>query len=90
MTKLRYHSWYDPEWAQIEMYAIATARQEIKFPSFGASFQWHKDERILVEISRKFDPERLQQQLKFFDLALVEHYTDPNRWFSLLLLKKSL
>jgi uncharacterized SAM-dependent methyltransferase len=72
------------------MYGIATAPQEIHFPSFGASFHWAKDERILVEISRKFDPVRLQQQLKFFDLAPVEHYTDPNQWFSLLLLKKSL
>jgi L-histidine Nalpha-methyltransferase len=88
--KMRYHSWYDPEWAQIEMYAIATTPQEIHFPSFGASFHWARDERILVEISRKFDPGRLQQQLKFFDLAPVEHFTDPNEWFSLLLLKKSL
>jgi dimethylhistidine N-methyltransferase len=89
VAKMRYHSWYDPEWAQIEMYAIATASQEICFPSFGASFHWSKDERILVEISRKFDPERLQQQLRFFGLEPVEHYTDANGWFSLLLLKKS-
>jgi uncharacterized SAM-dependent methyltransferase len=89
-TKLRYHSWYDREWAQIEMYAVATMTQEINFPSFGASFQWARDERILVEISRKFDPERLQQQLRFFDLLPVGHFTDPNGWFSLLLLQKDL
>jgi L-histidine Nalpha-methyltransferase len=88
-TRMRYHSWYDPEWAQIEMYAVATARQEVHFPSFGASFEWAKDERILVEISRKFDPARLQQQFKFFDLTPVEHYTDTNQWFSLFLFKKS-
>jgi dimethylhistidine N-methyltransferase len=90
IAKLRYHSGYDPEWAQVEMYATTSAPQEIHFPSFGASFRWAKGERILVEISRKFDPERLQQQLKFFDLAPVEHYTDANRWFSLLLLKKDI
>lgn len=89
-TKLRYHSWYDREWSQIEMYAVATATQEIKFPSFGASFRWARDERILVEISRKFDPERLQQQLRFFDLLPLDHFTDPNDWFSLLLLQKNL
>jgi dimethylhistidine N-methyltransferase len=89
-AKMRYDSWYDPEWAQIEMYAVATAPQEIHFPSFGASFLWPKDERILVEISRKFDPGRLQQQLTFFDLVPVAHFTDASEWFSLLLLKKSL
>jgi len=88
-AKMRYQSWYDAEWAQVEMYAIATAAQEIHFPSFAASFHWAKDERILVEISRKFEPVRLQQQLKFFDLFPVEHYTDLRDWFSLFLLKKA-
>jgi dimethylhistidine N-methyltransferase len=88
-AKMRYDSWYDPEWAQIEMYAIASASQQIEFRSFGSGFHWPAGERILVEISRKFDPQRLQQQLEFFDLRPVEHFTDPNRWFSLLLLKKN-
>lgn len=88
-AKMRYHSWYNPEWAQIEMYAIATAPQEICFPPFGASFHWPKDQRILVEISRKFEPARLQRQLTFFGLSPVAHYTDANDWFSLLLFKKS-
>jgi L-histidine N-alpha-methyltransferase len=89
LTKMRYHSWYNPEWQQIEMYSVSTVSQEIRFPSFNSSFRWEKDDRILVEISRKFEPERLQQQLRFFDLNPVEHFTDPNEWFSLLLFKKS-
>ncbi len=88
-SKMRYHSWYNPEWQQIEMYAISTATQEIRFPSFATSFRWERDERILVEISRKFDPERLQQQLRFFSLNPVRHFTDSNDWFSLLLFKKA-
>jgi L-histidine Nalpha-methyltransferase len=87
--KMRYHSWYNPEWQQIEMYAIATATQEINFPSVGTSFIWEKDESILVEISRKFDPDRLQNQLRCFDLKPIAHFTDPKEWFSLLLLRKS-
>jgi uncharacterized SAM-dependent methyltransferase len=42
-----------------------------------------------VEISRKFEPARLQQQLKFFGLAPVAHFTDSRDWFSLLLFKKA-
>jgi L-histidine Nalpha-methyltransferase len=89
-ARMRYHSWYNPEWARIEMYAVSTALQEIRFARFGASFFWHKDARILVEISRKFDPARLQQQLDFFGLTPVDHFTDPDGWFSLLLSKKKL
>jgi dimethylhistidine N-methyltransferase len=86
--KMRYQSWYNPEWAQIEMYSVATQEQEIRFNRFERGFHWPEGDRILVEISRKFDPIRLQQQLGFFDLLPVEHFTDSNDWFSLLLFKK--
>lgn len=86
--KMRYYSWFNPEWQQIEMYAVAVEEHKINFPTERASFRWLKDEKILVEISRKFDPSRLQEQLRFFGLRPVEHFTDPNEWFSVLLLKK--
>jgi len=70
------------------MFAVATESQQIRFPEMGASFHWRRDEKILVEISRKFDPLRLQEQLRFFDLAPVKHCTDPDQWFSVLLFKK--
>ena len=89
VSKMRYHSYYNPEWQQVEMYGISTVLQDIQFPRFGASFRWEKDARILVEVSRKFDPEQIQQQLKFFDLEPVAHFTDDKRWFSLLLFKKA-
>lgn len=87
--KMRYHSWYNPEWQQIEMYAVSAAGQEIYFPSYSTSFFWEKDDRILVEISRKFEPDRLQRQLRLFGLKPVGHFTDPKEWFSLLLFQKS-
>lgn len=87
--KMRYHSRYNPEWQQMEMYAVATATQEIRFPRFETSIPWSQGDRILVEISRKFHPLRLQQQLRFFDLLPAAHFTDANEWFSLLLFKKS-
>ena len=88
LDQMRYHAWYNPEWQQIEMFAVATQDQEIRFPQADASFHWQRDEKILVEISRKFDPLRLQEQLGFFDLQPVRHFTDSNQWFSVLLFKK--
>jgi uncharacterized SAM-dependent methyltransferase len=70
------------------MYAVAVEEHEINFPTVRASLGWRKDEKILVEISRKFDPIRLQEQLRFFGLCPIEHFTDPNEWFSVLLFKK--
>jgi L-histidine Nalpha-methyltransferase len=88
LGKMRYDSGFNHEWAQIEMYAVSSATQEIVFSSFDASFRWHKEDRILVEISRKFDPLRLQQQLRFFDFTPIGHYSDSQNWFSLLLFRK--
>lgn len=88
LDTMRYYSWFNPEWRQIEMYAVASAPQEIRFLNAAAAFHWRKDEKILVEISRKFDPIQLQEQLGFFNLAPIEHYTDPNQWFSVFLFRK--
>jgi dimethylhistidine N-methyltransferase len=87
-NKMRYHSWYNPEWRQVEMVAVSAEKQEIKIPFHQTSFLWEKEERILVEISRKFDPDRLQEHLRCFALDPIAHFTDPKKWFSLLLFKK--
>jgi L-histidine N-alpha-methyltransferase len=87
--RMHYYSRYNPDWQQIEMYSIATAPQQIRFPTYGASFVWAEGEKILVEISRKFEPTRLQQQLRYFGLLPVAHYSDPKKWFSLLLFRKA-
>ena len=88
LDKMRYHSWFNPEWQQIEMYGVAKESQTIRFSEPGAAFAWNRDERILVEISRKFEPNRLQEQLGFIGLQSVAHYTDPKEWFSVFLLRK--
>jgi len=89
LNRMRYHSWYNPNRQQVEMYAVSTRTHEINFPSHAISFIWEKGERILVEISRKFEPELLQKQLHLFDLKLIAHFTDPKEWFSLLLFQKT-
>jgi len=88
MNKMRYHSWFNPEWRRIEMCAVAAEPQEIRFSNHQAAFHWQKDEKILVEISRKFEPQRLQEQLRFFGLSPLAHFTDANQWYSVLLFKK--
>ena len=87
--KMRYSAWYNREWRQVEMYAVSTASQEIRFRANGCGFLWESGDRILVEISRKFDPERLQEQLRLFNLDPVAHFADEKNWFSLLLFRKS-
>lgn len=85
IEKMRYRSRYNAEWQRVEMYAASTSDQEIRFPRFSTSFVWEKDDKILVEISRKYGPTRLQKQLEFFGLRALRHFTDPRGWFSVFL-----
>ena len=88
LAEIQYQPRYNSDWQQIEMYAVAKETHEVRFADLRRSFIWQKGEKILVEISRKFDPERLQEQLNFFGLSPVRHFTDARRWFSVLLFKK--
>jgi dimethylhistidine N-methyltransferase len=56
LGRIRYQSWFNAEWRQIEMYAVANEDQNINFPSANARFTWKRQERILVEISRSSNP----------------------------------
>ena len=88
LEQIRYHSLYDPEWRQVEMYGVSTTRQVIEVPSHRSRWVWEEGEKILVEISRKFDREQLEQQLQYLGFESVAVFTDPQEWFSLLLFKK--
>ena len=87
--KIAYRSGYSRARERVEMYGVATETHRVEFPRHSASFVWEKGEGILVETSRKFDPDDLQVQLRSFGLESLGHWTDPNRWFSLLLFRRS-
>ena len=88
LDELRYVSEYNAEASRIEMYGVSNVDQEISLSSAGCEFLWKKGERILVEISRKFEPDQVRERLQEFGLRTVGHFTDPKSWFSLLLFRK--
>ena len=88
-AKMEYSPLYNSQKRQMEMYALSTSSQEIRFPEVEASFQWEEAEPILLEISRKFVLSSLLNQLQLFGLELVERYNDSQQWFSVLLLRRS-
>ncbi|MDA2934808.1 L-histidine N(alpha)-methyltransferase, partial [Acidobacteria bacterium AH-259-D05] len=77
LERVRYHCLYNSQWRQVEMYGISTCKQVIDLPSVQSQFVWEEGERILVEISRKFDSQQLQRQLQFFGFQSIAHFTDP-------------
>ncbi len=80
---------YNTEKKQIEMYLVSKKEQEITLKDFELKVKLKQDEKILTEISRKFDLEKTKYQLESKQLNPVKVFTDENNWFALILCQAS-
>jgi L-histidine Nalpha-methyltransferase len=73
---------------QIEMYLISQQAQSVTLANLDLTIELAPKERILTEISRKFDLQPMQNYLSERNLTLIQTYTDQQQWFGLLLCQK--
>jgi dimethylhistidine N-methyltransferase len=74
---------------QIEMYLISQQQQSVTLEDLDLTIKLEPEERVLTEISRKFNLEKMGSYLSDRNLNLVAAYTDPRQWFGLLLCEVS-
>jgi L-histidine N-alpha-methyltransferase len=70
---------------QIEMYLHARSPHQVSLDILDLKVKFEAGESILTEISRKFDLEQIQKQLRSQGLETVKIWTDPQKWFGLVL-----
>ena len=70
---------------QIEMYLVSQRSQSVTLRDLNLTIELEPGEKILTEISRKFNLEKMKKYLGDRHLNLIQTYTDPNQWFGLLL-----
>jgi dimethylhistidine N-methyltransferase len=70
---------------QIEMYLHARSPHQASLEILDLKVHFEAGESILTEISRKFDLEKVQAQLRSQGLETVKIWTDPQKWFGLVL-----
>ena len=70
---------------QIEMYLISQRSQTVNLKSLDLTIELQQGEKILTEISRKFNLRQMASYLGDRNLNLIQSYTDPQQWFGLLL-----
>ncbi|MGA9380452.1 MAG: L-histidine N(alpha)-methyltransferase [Phormidium sp.] len=76
---------YNQKENQIEMYLHCQKSDVVHLESLDLKVTWETGESILTEISRKFDLETVQQQLDAKGLKTLKVFTDPQKWFGLIL-----
>jgi dimethylhistidine N-methyltransferase len=70
---------------QIEMYLISQQQQSVTLQNLDLTIELDRGEKILTEISRKFDLTKMQSYLSDRNLNLIQTYSDPQQWFGLVL-----
>lgn len=73
---------------QIEMYLVSQKAHSVALNTLDLTVNFTEGEKILTEISRKFDPEKMTAYLQQKGLNLIQNYTDLQRWFGLILCQK--
>jgi len=70
---------------QIEMYLHVRSPHQASLDILDLNVNFESGESILTEISRKFDLEKIQNQLRSQGLETIKIWTDPQKWFGLVL-----
>ena len=73
---------------QIEMYLVSQKDQVVSLKGLDLTVKFAKGERLLSEISRKFDARQIGHQLVTHGLKVVKIFTDERKWFGLILAQK--
>ncbi len=88
LTQFRHVAFYNEGDRQIEMYIESLVDQTVTLQALDLTVSFTQGERLLSEISRKFDPTVLTTELSAFNLAVQKIFTDTDRRFALLLCQK--
>jgi L-histidine Nalpha-methyltransferase len=89
LTQFKHVAFYNESLQQIEMHLESLVDQVVYLEALDLRVTFKAGESILTEISRKFNVERIQEELSAKGLAPIQTWTDPNHWFGLLLCQVS-
>jgi L-histidine Nalpha-methyltransferase len=84
-SQFEHWAFYNEIENQIEMHLRSLKQQTVELQTLNLRVDFAVGETIMTEISRKFDIDTIQQQLKSHGLVSKKVWTDVNNWFGLFL-----
>ncbi|MGQ4646349.1 L-histidine N(alpha)-methyltransferase [Lyngbya aestuarii] len=78
-------AFYNQQKHQIEMHLRCLHSHTVRLEALDLTVKLESGETIMTEISRKFDPSIIQQELQAQGLKPLQFWTDPQQWFGLIL-----
>lgn len=83
--QFRHVALYNAQDHQIEIYIESLKYQTVTLQSLDLTVAFVPEERLLSEISRKFDLQEIRQDLAQKQIEVVQVFTDERQWFGLIL-----
>ena len=88
ISKFEHKSFYNTRKHRIEMHLESRLDQQVRIGAIGKIFYFKKGETIHTENSYKYSLSRFNSLVKKAGLQVIRNFTDPNKQFTLILLKK--
>lgn len=88
ISKFKHKSFYNTRKHRIEMHLESKLDQQVRIGAIGKIFYFKKGETIHTENSYKYSLSRFNSLVKKAGLQVIRDFTDPNKQFTLILLKK--
>ena len=88
LEKFSHRACYNRKEKQIEMYLESATAQTVRLDALNITVPFEKGDRILSEISRKFDLAEITHTLASHRLNVIKTFTDQQQWFGLLLCQR--
>jgi uncharacterized SAM-dependent methyltransferase len=88
LSQFRHVAVYNVGDRRIEMYIESLVDQTVTLQALNLTVPFLQGERLMSEISRKFEPAALAQELSEHSLQVIQPFTDPQQMFALLLCQK--
>ena len=87
-SNFKHKSFYNANKHRIEMHLISKVDQQVRIRAIGKTFHFKKGETIHTENSYKYSLDRLNKLVGICGLQVVKNFVDPNKQYTLVLLKK--
>lgn len=88
LSNFEHRSFYNTNKHRIEMHLISKINQQVRIGAIGKTFQFMKGETIHTENSYKYSLDRFEKLVAKSGLQVVKNFVDPNKQYTLILLKK--
>jgi len=85
LSQFEHLAFYNEKEHQIEMHLKSLKNQTVELKTLNLTVEFKEGETIHTEISRKFQFEQIQAELKTLGLVSLKNWTDQNQWFGLML-----